>query len=153
MGILRLFYVSLHFIVTYLHYFHVAFSELIQRLLVVLIPVVSQVTRRSSLKSPAHLGINNNDDNLSVMQSAGSQLKQIGKLPVHVSCVFAEPEPDVGSIVSILRWCRAAGIPCISLYDHRGTNSQLITPFSASSLNFCHFQVTLSAKRKRSTKS
>ena len=118
MSVLKLFYVCLHFIVTYLHYFHVAFSELLDRL--ILTPVFSSRVARSSKESTLRLGANNNDDSHLLLQNAGRELKQLSKLPLHVCCVFAESEPNIDSLVNIVRWCRAAGINCISLYDHRG---------------------------------
>ena len=116
MGISRLLYVSLHFFVTLLHNFHVFLSELYERLF-----PVSCSSPQSALNPTIQVANNNNFQEEDVLlEKAGSELKQLKKLPSHVACVFPEPELDLARIVSVVRWCQAAGVNCISLYDHKG---------------------------------
>ena len=116
MGFLRLIYVSIHFLVTFIYNFHVAFSELLDQLK----PMLHWKTPAST---SYHLGVNKDEN--SILQNAGSELKRLEKLPSHVACMFAEKEVNIDNIVGIIQWCSAADISCISLYDHKGTISQL----------------------------
>ncbi len=118
MGILKLLYVILHFFITYIHQFHVAFSEFIDRLN----PVLKNQTYRwpaAISTSTAKLGANKRDEYL-LLQSVGSELKRIQKLPIHVACLFTEKDVNIDRIITIIEWCASMGISCISLYDHEG---------------------------------
>ena len=55
-----------------------------------------------------------------LMEDVGNKLRKQSKLPKHLACVFNEPVVNLDCVVSIIRWCAAAGIGCISLYDHEG---------------------------------
>ena len=118
MGFLRLIYVSIHFLITFIHHFHVVFSELLDRLK--LKPAIYR------WRAPVYNLGDNKDENC-MMQNAGSELLRIGKLPTHVACLFAEKELNIDRIVTIIRWCAAAGVSCISLYDHQGVFFLLYT--------------------------
>ena len=119
MGILRLLYVILHFFITYIHSFHVAFSELFDRLN----PVLKNRTLRwpAATTSTAKLGANKKDESL-FLQSIGSELKRIQKLPTHVACLFTEKDVNTDRMITVIEWCATMGISCISLYDYEGKN-------------------------------
>ena len=118
MGVLRLFYVILHFVVTYLHHFHVALNGLIDRLK----PVLKNRTYRlptAIAATTAKLGATKTDEQF-LLQTVASELKQLKKLPTHVACVFTEQDVNIDKIVTIVEWCAVLGISCISLYDYAG---------------------------------
>lgn len=123
MGVLRFLYVILHFLITYLHRLHSASNELIDHLRGVL---TSQTSRRwltANLATTAKFNTNQINDTL-LLQSIGSELNRLQKLPTHVACLFVEQDVQMDKIVTVIEWCAAMGIPCISLYDHQGTVTQ-----------------------------
>ena len=122
MGVLNLLYVILHFIITYIHTIHVAFSELIDR--------IKPVFKSRTYLWPADfhvllnatnvkLGANTKDERL-LLQTIGSDLKLLQKLPIHVACLFTEKDVNIERIVTIVEWFVSMGVYCISLYDHEG---------------------------------
>ena len=60
-----------------------------------------------------------------LLKSTGKEFtKQDKLLPRHLACVFigeSDESVNIDKIVTIVRWCSAAGIRSISLYDHDGT--------------------------------
>ena len=122
MGVLNLLYVILHFIITYIHNIHVAFSELIDRIK----PVVKDRTYLWPADchvllsaTTVKLGANVKDERL-LLQTVGSDLKLLQKLPIHIACLFTEKDVNIDRIVTIVEWFVSMGVYCISLYDHKG---------------------------------
>ena len=72
MGFVRLIYVTIHFLVTFIYNFHVAFSELFDRL--------KPILRWRTPASTSYCLGANKDEN-SILQNAGSELKRLEKLP------------------------------------------------------------------------
>lgn len=125
MGILRFLYVILHFFITYFHRFHVASSELIDRLKAVLTNRTYRRWPAARYASTAKLDTSKNDETL-LLQTIGCELKRLQKLPSHVACLFTEQDVNIDKIVTVIEWCAAMGISCISLYDHQ-SNAFLVS--------------------------
>ena len=112
MAFVKKFYRIVFFIVTSLHNFLVTFAAIVEKL-------NAFIRRPKTLSVP--VGVNECVNECVLMQSAGSELKKRNKLPTHIACLLTEDNIDIERTVSLVRWCTAAGIKCISLYDHDGT--------------------------------
>lgn len=52
------------------------------------------------------------------------------RIPTHLAILFADPDPAslIPSALSAASWCRAAGIPKLTLYDEHGMSTLLRVP-------------------------
>jgi len=112
MSILQMFYFTLFALVTFFHNLYITLCEVVDRLKPALTQAILAV----------EIGTGYGDTLL--LRSTGREfINQDKLLPRHIACVFVGEgvqSVNIDKIVTIVRWCGAAGIRSISLYDHTG---------------------------------
>ena len=113
MGISKFAFKVLFFIVTFIYDLYMTLCEVADRLK----PVLTQAVLAVEIGA-------NYADTLLLKSTRKEFLKQNKLLPRHLACVFVGESVNpvnIEKIVTIIKWCTAAGIRSISLYDHTGT--------------------------------
>ena len=109
-----MFYFTLFALVTFFHNLYITLCEVVDRLKPALTQAILAV----------EIGTGYGDTLL--LRSTGREfINQDKLLPRHIACVFVGEgvqSVNIDKIVTIVRWCGAAGIRSISLYDHTGTS-------------------------------